>query len=213
MRYEIIGTGSRGNAVVIENYILIDCGVALTRLKKHLYEVKLVLLTHAHQDHFRRSTVAALSSARPTLRFAAGEWLAQNLVECGVSKSNIDVLQGGQLYNFGSAKVEPFALAHDVPNFGYKVYIGAKKLIYATDTGSLDGIEAKDFDIYMIEANHTESELTGRIAEKLKSGEYPYERNVRENHLSKEKADEFIYNNIGQNGVYIYLHTNKNEIF
>jgi len=212
MKYEIIGTGSSGNAVVIENYILIDCGVAFARLKEHISSLKLVLLTHKHQDHFKKSTIAALASLRPTLCFACGEWLAKDLAGCGVRKANIDILQSGRSYNFGSVAVEPVALVHDVQNFGYKLHIGGERLIYATDTNSLDGVEAKDFDIYMIEANYTESEIESRIADKLRSGEYPYEYKVRDNHLSKEKADNFIYDNIGQKGVYVYLHTHDEVI-
>jgi hypothetical protein len=61
----------------------------------------------------------------------------------------------------------------------------------------------------MIEANHTESEITGRIVDKLRGGEFPYEYKARENHLSKEQADDFIYSNIGHNGVYIYMHSHE----
>ena len=212
MKYEIIGTGSRGNAVVIEKYVLIDCGVALTRLKEHMNNLKLVLLTHKHQDHFKKSTIKSLAFERPSLRFICGEWLAKNLVECGVRKSNIDILESGRLYDLGAVKIEPIQLLHDVLNFGYKLHIGNEKMIYATDTGSLDGVTAKDFDLFMIEANHTENEIESRIEEKLRNGEYPYEEKARYNHLSKEKADDFIYGNIGQKGVYVYLHTHDGII-
>ena len=212
MKYEIINTGSKANAVVVEKYILIDCGVAFSRLKPYINDLKLVLLSHLHSDHFRRSTIKALAFERPTIRFICGEWIAKELVDCGVKKTNIDILQSGHLYNFGSVIVEPIKLFHDVLNFGYKLYIGGEKLMYATDTNSLDGIEAKDFDIYMIEANHTEKEIEERIVEKLRMGEYPYEQKARSNHLSKEKADNFIYDNIGQKGVYVYLHTHEGII-
>ena len=33
MFYNIISTGSKGNALVIEDNILIDCGVSFTKLK------------------------------------------------------------------------------------------------------------------------------------------------------------------------------------
>jgi phosphoribosyl 1,2-cyclic phosphodiesterase len=212
MKYEIIGTGSKGNAVIINNYIMIDSGVAYARLKEHVDNLKLVLLTHQHQDHFKKSTISALSSDRPTLRFACGEWIAKSLVDCGVRKTNIDILQDGRLYNFGAVKIEPIRLFHDVKNFGYKLYIGDEKMIYATDTSSLDGVVAKDFDLYMIEANHTEKEIESRIVEKLRAGEYSYEQKARDNHLSKEQADNFIYENIGEKGVYIYLHTHDGII-
>ena len=209
IKYDIIATGSSGNAVIIEDNILIDCGVPFSRLKEYVRRLKLILLTHQHFDHFNKATIKRLAFERPTLRFACAGWLVQSLVDCGVKLSNIDVLQGGKRYSFGICEVEPFELPHSVPNVGYKLYVCGKKLIYATDTSSLDGVEARDFDLYMIEANHTEQEITDRIAEKLRNGEYSYEFNARVNHLSREQADEFIYSNIGAKGVYIYMHSHE----
>lgn len=48
VKYEIIATGSQGNAVIIENKILIDCGVPFKSLTKQYKNLKLVLLTHIH---------------------------------------------------------------------------------------------------------------------------------------------------------------------
>ena len=212
INYEIIASGSKGNAVIINKNIMVDCGVPFIRLKKYVKELKLVLLTHVHSDHFNKSTIKTLAFERPSLRFACGEWLLQNLTDCGIAKANIDVLQSGRRYTFGICGAEPFELTHNVRNFGWKLYIGGKKMIYATDTNSLDGVTAKDFDLYMIEANYKESEMTERIINKLRTGGYAYETEVRENHLSKEKADEFIYGNIGQKGAYVYMHSHDGLI-
>ena len=46
--YNIIATGSKGNAVVIDQKILIDCGVSFKALSKVYRALKLVLLTHIH---------------------------------------------------------------------------------------------------------------------------------------------------------------------
>lgn len=48
MDYEIISTGSHGNATVINNYILVDVGVSFKALKNVYKNLKLVLLTHIH---------------------------------------------------------------------------------------------------------------------------------------------------------------------
>ena len=42
MNYKIIATGSTGNAVVINNYMLIDCGVSLRSLSKVKKDLKIV---------------------------------------------------------------------------------------------------------------------------------------------------------------------------
>ena len=54
MEYNIISTGSKGNAVVINDVILIDCGVSFRALKDVYKNIKIVLLTHIHSDHFSR---------------------------------------------------------------------------------------------------------------------------------------------------------------
>ena len=48
--YNIIATGSKGNAVVIDQKILIDCGVSFKALSKVYRALKLVLLTHIHRE-------------------------------------------------------------------------------------------------------------------------------------------------------------------
>ena len=48
MEYEIISTGSHGNAVVLNKHILIDVGVSFKALKNVYKDLKLVLLTHIH---------------------------------------------------------------------------------------------------------------------------------------------------------------------
>lgn len=48
MDYEVINTGSDGNAVVISKMILIDCGVSFKKIEPYIKTLKLVLLTHIH---------------------------------------------------------------------------------------------------------------------------------------------------------------------
>lgn len=206
MNYNIISTGSHGNAVVLQDIILIDCGVNFKALQEVYKALKIVLLTHIHTDHFNPTTIKMLARERPTLRFACCEWLVQPLVEIGVNKSNIDVLNAGKIYDYGVFRLSPFELCHNVPQCGYKVFFGDKRAIYATDTAHLDGLEAKDFDLYMIEANYQDEELQERINAKTETGEYCYELNVANRHLSKEQADAFLRENMGENSQFVYLH-------
>ena len=192
---------------MIEGTVAIDMGVPFSAVAKHLKTLRIVFMSHEHSDHFNKSTIKKLAYEKPLLRFACGEWLAKPLAGCGVKKANIDILESGRRYSFGQIAAEPFGLYHPVPNMGWKLEIGGERALYATDTARMDHVEARDFDYYFIEANHTEEEIEGRIAEKLRNGEYPYEQRARDSHLSREKADEFIYGNIGPNGVYVYLHT------
>lgn len=48
MEYEIIATGSKGNAVILNKHILIDIGIPFKNLAHIYQDIKLVLLTHIH---------------------------------------------------------------------------------------------------------------------------------------------------------------------
>ena len=211
MNHNIIATGSTGNAVVLNDYILIDCGVSFKALKDVFKQLQLVLLTHIHIDHFNKQTIRKLAKERPTLRFACCEWLVADLLECNVSERNIDLLEIGKIYDYGAFKVSPIKLYHNVPNCGYRLFFGEEKALYATDTEHLDGITAKDYDLYLIEANYTEDDLQERINAKLEAGQYCYELNVSSRHLSHEQASEFLLVNMGKNSDYVFLHGHKDK--
>lgn len=204
MNYNIISTGSQGNAVILNDNILIDCGVPYKALSDVKKQINVVLLTHIHSDHFNKSTISRLAKDRPILRFACCRWLVDDLKECGVQ--NIDVMQIGKIYDYGAFKVSPVQLYHDVDNCGWRVFIGNKKAIYMTDTVTLDGISAKDYDLYLVEANYIEDEIQEKIRTKQMNGEFIYERRVLRTHLSKEKCDEWLLENMGENSGYVYLH-------
>lgn len=207
MKYNIISTGSIGNAIAINNNILIDCGVSFAKLKDFYKSFQLVLLTHIHTDHFNKTTIKKLAEERPTLRFGCCEWLVDDLIKCGVNKKNIDVYEIGKKYNYSNnMSISPVLLYHDVPQCGYRVFIGNEKLIYCTDTNSVEGISAKNYNYYLIEANYKEEEIKERIKAKEVLGQYCYEKDVILNHLSKEKCDKFLYDNMGNNSKYEYMH-------
>lgn len=212
IEYNIIGTGSKGNAVVINNNILIDAGVPFRALKGVYKDLALALLTHEHQDHALPRTIKRLAQERPTLRWGCCEWMVGTLLECGVSKAQIDVLALNTESDYGGFSVQPVPLVHNVPNCGWKVHFrSGERLFYATDTNSLDGIVAQGYDLYMVEANYTDEDIQERIRRKQEAGEYCYEWDVLENHLSKEKADAWLYKNMGANSSYVYLHGHEGE--
>ena len=211
MNYNIIATGSDGNAVVINGYMLIDCGVPFKALAAVKKQLKIVILTHIHSDHFNPATIRRLAAERPTLRFACCEWLLPVLIGCGVQKKNIDLLKVGKIYNYGAFKLSPIKLYHDVDNCGWRIFSGAEKAVYITDTSTVQGITAKDYDLYLIEANYSEPEIQERIKAKEAAGQYVYEYRVLKTHLSKEECDQWLMDNIGENSEYVYIHQHKEE--
>ena len=107
--------------------------------------------------------------------------------------------------------IEPVMLYHNVDNCGYKIEYKNKLLFYATDTYSLEGIKAIGFDLYMVEANYTDDEIKERIESKIEAHQYIYEYQAMENHMSKERIDEWLLENMNENSEVIYLHQHRRE--
>lgn len=216
---DVIATGSTGNAVFLsaegnppQKGVLIDCGVAYKKIEPYLKRIGLVLLTHIHGDHFNPAAIKKMHTLRPMLRFGCCGWMVPHLLKAGVASSRIDVYDIGKRvrYEAQMLDVEPFALAHDVDNCGYKLTFCDEKVLYATDCATMDGIEAKDYDLYMIEANYTEDEMAERIKRKLETGEFVYEYRAAAGHMSREKADAWLAQNatVGKSKV-LYMHQHK----
>lgn len=214
MNYHIISTGSQGNALFLECGILIDCGVPYAQISRQAKDIKLILLTHQHSDHFNLATLSRLSRERPTLRIATGEHLLPLLHQRGIPLHKMDVIPENRVANYGDFSVSPFPLFHDVPNVGWRIFTPEEKLIYATDTGSIDHIVAKNYDFYFLEANYKTEELEERIAEKLEKGEFIYEKRVMYTHLSEEKATAWLAEMMGERSKYqfIHMHQEKEEV-
>lgn len=210
---DVIATGSQGNAVAIGSEILIDCGVPYKQIAHLVPRLKLVLLTHRHSDHFAPTTVKRLHKERPGLRFGCCEWMVPHLLKAGVSPSVIDSYSPlfGCVYAYDKCRIliSAFPLHHDVENCGYMITRNGFKILYATDTSTLDHITAQGYDLYLIEANHTEDELADRIRRKAEAGEYVYEYRVEHTHLSRESADAWLAMNAGPNSRVKYLHQHK----
>ena len=208
MIYKIIASGSKGNCTILENSVAIDMGVSYKALGDYKQKIKIVLLTHAHADHFNPSTIKALSDNRPSIKFICAPFLANKLISI-VGQEKAYVLAVDGLYKLdkdGKFKVSCFRLKHDVPNVGWRIEINGRKCIYATDTSSMNGIKAKNYDLYLIEANYLTQEAINRSIRKKAQGLYSYELRAMNNHLSKEQCDEFLNENMGPHSRYVYMH-------
>ena len=121
MKYKILKTGSSGNAVLLENGLLLDCGVPFKLIEPHLKKIKAVFVSHEHKDHMNISTLKRIHELRTTVRFLAGFWLKRYLDMSGIKKSNIDYLSPNKTYDYNLFKIIPFILIHDVKNIGIKI--------------------------------------------------------------------------------------------
>ena len=186
-------------------------GVSFKKIEPYYKNIKIVFISHIHKDHFNRSTVKTLASKRPTVRFCVGEYLVQELIKCGVNENNIDVLKLGTRLNYGRFSFQPIKLYHDVPNFGCRINVETNKAIYITDTKTVEGIIAKDYDLYLIEGNYGEKEIRDRIRQKEEQGVFINEYRTMATHLSVEQATDFLINNMGNNSIYEFIHQHKDK--
>lgn len=211
MEHKIIETGSTGNFSVIGGDIGLDMGVPFKTVKPYLPQLRLVFISHEHSDHFKASTIREAARTRPTLRFCGGPWMVDRFIAAGVRKQNIDVLEAGTVYDYGEFQIEPIELFHNVRNYGLKIYRCGEKALYAVDTGHMDGIEAKGFDLYLLEANHTQAEIEAAVADAQAKGEFTYRTRAAENHLSHEQAVDWLTKNMGPNSIWVPMHGHKNK--
>ena len=203
---KVISSGSEGNAVIYNNAIMVDCGVSLKALQEVKRSLKIVLLTHKHSDHLKIRTLQRLQAERPTLRVACGAFLLDEL-PC---IKNIDVLQVGKIYDYGAFKVSPVKLYHDVPNFGWRIFLpNGQKIFHATDTVHLEGITAKGYDLYAIEHNYCEEYIQQAIEEARANGEYTHAYGSIKTHLSIQQARAFIDKNRKESSEVLELHKSR----
>lgn len=206
--YKVISSGSKGNAVIYANSIMVDCGISFSKLKDYVKDLRLVLLTHIHKDHFNIKTIKRLARERPTLRFGACEWLKEPLQ--GIN--NVDIYKIGKVYNYKYFKLSPVKLYHDVPNCGYRIFLNNYKIFHATDTAHLKGITAKGYNLYAIEHNYNDKVIMENIEKARREGRYAYELGAINSHLSERQAMEFILKNKGDSYEILRLHESQNNL-
>ncbi len=164
MRVDILASGSGGNCIALrsgETTILVDAGIAKTKIEQRLLEVgirpneiKAILITHAHSDHVKGLPIA--NKYKIPVYAAEGEWKSIKNVDL----ENQRILNAGEDINFEKEfYICAFKTHHDAFDpLGYTIndYRGEKCSV-CLDTGVVDEqmLEAMEYStIYIIEANH-----------------------------------------------------------
>lgn len=197
--YNIIGTGSSGNAVRIEN-IMIDCGVAFSKMKEDLYEVDALLLTHSHSDHIKPQTLKRIRKEFPRVKVYGNAHTAYQY--------EVDKVIGTAEFSVKNHKVIPFDGVHDVPVTGFIICIEEMNILYMTDSSSVPIPDGYPLDYVFLESNYDEKKLEMTAKRYAKKGYDPYESVLR--HLSTQKCKEFYYvNRRDKDSVLIELHKSR----
>lgn len=176
MRFASLGSGSQGNALVVEaggTRLLLDCGFGLAATAARLARLGLVpgdlagiVVTHEHDDHIG-------GVARLARRHGIPVWLTPGTLAgfealfAGVA--HISMIRNYEAFAVGDVQVQPFPVPHDAREPAQYVFSdGASRLGVLTDVGcSTRHIEAmlSGCDALVLECNHD--------AEMLRTSSYP----------------------------------------
>jgi phosphoribosyl 1,2-cyclic phosphodiesterase len=211
MKVDILASGSGGNCIALsssQNTILVDIGIAKTKIEKRLVDVGIhpglieaILITHAHGDHVKGLPLA--NKYQIPVYVAEGEWKSISGVDEGLQrpfKSGADINFDNKFY------IESFKTHHDAfDSVGYVVsdYEGNKCSV-CLDTGHVDDemISKMEYsNIYIIEANHEPN--------MVEVSDYPVSVKARVlshvGHLSNQQTAEALSRLITGTGERIYL--------
>jgi len=181
--YNIIGTGSSGNAVRIEN-IMFDCGVPFSHMKEDLYKVDTLLITHSHSDHIKPATLERIRKEFPGITVFGNADVAYQY--------EVDMVVGTKPFTLRKRrKIIPFDGVHDVPVTGYVVQMKGLNILYMTDTARVNPPGDLLLDYIFLESNFDERKLRQEAKRYKRNGYDPYLSVTR--HLSTQKCKEFYY--------------------
>ena len=207
MKYNIISSSSKGNCIIVDDILALDVGIAYIKIKPCLDKVKIIFIGHQHKDHLLPATIQRIAYNYPNIKFVTSSSdVVIKLTQARVPKKNIFYLKPKKWYSLGIMKVKTEPLTHDVENYGLKWEFEDKKGFYATDTSNLDNIEAKGYNLYLIESNYNEELLKKHIEECEDENMLYYLNRVPYTHLSYEQANSFLIENMGDNSQFEYIH-------
>lgn len=168
LRFRSLGSGSTGNATLIEatsggrtSRLLVDCGFTLRHLDARLARVGLsaseldaVFITHEHGDHI--GCVHALSRReRLPVWMSEGTWLA---IGARDFEGRLQLARDGADFEVGDLSVRPFTVPHDAREpLQLRCTDGARHLGVLTDLGHATPhvlTQLTGLDALLLECNH-----------------------------------------------------------
>lgn len=217
LQFISIGSGSSGNCYYLKtanDALLIDAGVGIRTLKKHLHSngltidsVKKVLITHDHADHIK--CVGVISTEYHIPVYATRE------VHAGIERNycvpkkipvdNQKFIEKDNRITLGDFTVTAFAVPHDSSgNVGYRIEVDGVTFCLMTDVGHV----TEEMQQYIGEANYLVLEANYET-ERLMDGPYPQHLKVRidgpTGHLSNKDCGEAIANYATSNLKHVWL--------
>jgi len=197
MRFASLGSGSHGNATVVEvgdTRLMIDCGFSCKEAEKRLQRLEVapdsidaILVTHEHSDHIS-------GVARYSRRFGTPVWMTPGTeaMHQGGKVAELNSFSSHESFRIGDIEIQPFPVPHDAREPCQFVFSdGLRRLGLLTDVGSITRhmVEALDgLDAFILEFNHD--------PDMLEAGPYPPSLKARVGggfgHLSNRQAADLL---------------------
>lgn len=199
MKVTVLGSGSRGNAILVESgdtRLLVDAGFSGRDLERRLFEVEVdpgsltaLLVTHDHSDHTCGMGVVARRWGLPLYLTEPTRTVCRSLLD---GSEDVRIYTSSTSVMIGDLVVTPFLTVHDaIDPVAVTVTEAAsgEKLGIATDLGRATATvraALRDCQMLVLEANHDEI--------LLRESPYPWSVKARiggsHGHLSNRAAAE-----------------------
>ncbi len=202
MRFCSLGSGSGGNATVVEAShgpsrcrVVIDCGFSLREFETRLARVGLrpddldaVFVTHEHGDHVGCAVTLARRHGLP-LWISRGTWRA---LGCAADGVDLRFARDGEAIDIGALRLQPFTVPHDAAEpLQLRCTDGDAALGVLTDAGSVTAhllAHLRGCEALVLECNHDH--------EMLAASRYPASLKARIGgrlgHLSNDTAASIL---------------------
>ena len=167
MRFASLGSGSKGNATLVEvddTCVLVDCGFSMRETIKRLHDLQrtpqqlsAIVVTHEHGDHIKGVLPLARKYQLPVY-MTAGTAKAAGAKSTAAELPEIHIISDGNCFQLGALQVQPVAVPHDAREPVQFLFRSTNHCLgILTDIGTITPYVVQSYqycDGLLLESNH-----------------------------------------------------------